>query len=96
MINIFYILLASALFTIGVIGLFLQKNRLHILLSTQLILSSAIIISLLFSQKSGHKAEINLFIIVILLVAFFMFLISSIYEYKNSFNINQSLSDREL
>ncbi|HCL00163.1 MAG TPA: hypothetical protein DHW42_08700 [Candidatus Marinimicrobia bacterium] len=93
MINIyFYILLASALFTIGVIGLFLQKTRLHILLSTQLILSSAIIIGLLFSQKSGPKAEINLFIIVILLGAFFMFLISSIYEYKN----NQSLSDREL
>jgi len=90
----FYILLASALFTIGVIGLFLHKNRLYILLSTQLILSSAIIIGLLFSQKFGH--DINLFIIVILLVAFFMFLISSIYEYKNSFNTNQSLSDREL
>lgn len=64
-----YALVAAALFSIGVLGLLLQKNALRILISVELILNAANINFVAFSHHYGHADGLAYALFIIALAA---------------------------
>ena len=91
-----YLLISTALFTIGVFGLLLRRNLVALLISLELILNSASINFLAFNKFCiTNKAVGQVFVIFIIALAaaevcIALSLILLLYKQKDSINIEQA------
>ena len=87
-----YIIIASVLFCIGVLGLLIRRNLIVILMSIELILSAAHILFVYFSNLhsnlDGQVIVLISFVVAACEVAVGLAIIVMLYRLKGTININ--------
>lgn len=64
-----YLVLAAALFALGVLGLLTRRNAVHVLMSIELILNSANINLVAFSRYASGSLDGQIFAVFVIVVA---------------------------